>query len=69
MIINVFNFNLLLITAFTPSYFSFLYVPPAVEQIQNVIVKEGRNVTKECKVTAGTPTAAVSWESVETGDT
>lgn len=40
-----------------------------MEQIQDVTVQEGRNVTKECKVTAGTPNPTVFWENVETGDT
>ena len=60
---------MLLNAGFTPSYFSFLYVLRAVEQIQNVAFQEGRYVTKESKATAGTPTLAVSWENVETGDT
>lgn len=40
-----------------------------MKQIQNVTVQEGRNVSKECKVTAGTPTPAVFWENVKTGET
>ena len=46
---------------------SSLPVPAALEQIQNVIVEEGRNVTKECNVTAGTPYPNVSWRNVKTG--
>ena len=38
-----------------------------MEQIQEVIVEEGRNVTKECNVTAGTPPLNVSWKNVKTG--
>ena len=38
-----------------------------MEQIQNVTVEEGRNVTKECNVTAGTPPLNVSWKNVKTG--
>lgn len=40
-----------------------------MEQIQNVTVKEGENVTKECTVTAGTPLPTVFWENVETSET
>ena len=46
---------------------SSLPVPVAVEQIQNVTVEEGRNVTKECHVIAGTPYPHVSWRNVKTG--
>ena len=46
---------------------SSLPVPAALEQIQNVTVEEGRNVTKECHVTAGTPYPYVSWRNVKTG--
>ena len=38
-----------------------------MEQIQNVTVEEGRNVTKECNVTAGTPPLHVFWNNVQTG--
>ena len=38
-----------------------------MEQIQNVKVEEGRNVTKECNVTAGTPPLNVFWKNVKTG--
>ena len=51
----------------TPFSHSSLPVPVAVEQIQNVTVEEGRNVTKECNVTAGTPPLNVSWKNVKTG--
>ena len=50
----------------TPSDFS-LPVPPAVEQVQNATVKEGRDVTKECNVTTGTPPLTVFWENVKSG--
>ena len=51
------------------TYFSRLppLVPAAVEQTQNVTVKEGRSVKKECNVTEGTPTLNVSWKDVKTG--
>ena len=51
----------------TPFSRSSLPVPTAVEQIQEVTVGEGRNVTKECNVTAGTPPLNVSWKNVKTG--
>ena len=38
-----------------------------MEQIQNVTVEEGRNVTKECNVIAGTPYPNFSWMNVKTG--
>ena len=38
-----------------------------MEQIQNLTVEEGRNVTKECNVTAGTPPLNVSWKNLKTG--
>ena len=50
----------------TPSDFP-LPVPPAVEQVQNATVKEGRDVTKECNVTTGTPPLTVFWENVKSG--
>ena len=37
-----------------------------MEQIQNVTVEEGRNVTKECSVTAGTPPLNYLWKNVKT---
>ena len=37
-----------------------------MEQIQNVTVEEGRNVTKECNVTAGTHPLNVFWKNVKT---
>ena len=46
---------------------SSLPVPVTVEQIQNVTVEEGRNVTKECNVTAGTHPLNVFWKNVKTG--
>ncbi|XP_022802711.1 hemicentin-2-like [Stylophora pistillata] len=42
---------------------------PTVEQVQNVTVNEGTNVTKECNTTAGTPPLTVFWQNVKTGDT
>ena len=45
---------------------SSLLVPTAVEQIQNVTVEEGRNVTKECNVAAGTHPLNVFWKNVKT---
>ena len=45
---------------------SSLPVPVAVEQIQNVTVQEGRNVTKECSVTSGTPPLNYFWKNVKT---
>ena len=51
----------------TPFSRSSLPVPVAVEQIQNVTVEEGRNVTKECSVTAGTPLLNYFWKNVKTG--
>ena len=51
----------------TPFSCSSLPVPAAVEQIQNLTVEEGRNVTKECNVTAGTPPLDVSWKNLKTG--
>ena len=38
-----------------------------MEQIQNVTVEEGRNVTKECNVTAGTPPRNYFWKNMKTG--
>ena len=51
----------------TPFPSSSLPVPAAVEQIQHLTVEEGRNVTKECNVTAGTPPLNVSWKNLKTG--
>ncbi|XP_066024495.1 fibroblast growth factor receptor 2-like isoform X2 [Pocillopora verrucosa] len=42
-------------------------VPAAVEQIQNVTMEEGRNLTKECNVTAGSHPLNVFWKNVKTG--
>ena len=58
---------LFLIIKKTPFSRSSLPVPVAVEQIQNVTVEEGRNVTKECNVTAGTPPRNYFWKNVKTG--
>ena len=38
-----------------------------MEQIQNVTVEEGRNVTKECNVTAGTHPRNCFWKNMKTG--
>ena len=38
-----------------------------MEQIENVTVEEGRNVTKECSVTAGTPPLNFFWKNLKTG--
>ena len=38
-----------------------------MEQVQNVTVKEGTNVTMECKVTTGSPPLTVFWENVKSG--
>ena len=46
---------------------SFIPVPPAVEQVQNETVMEGTDLTKECKVTTGTPPLTVFWENVNSG--
>ena len=37
-----------------------------MEQIQNVTVEEGRNVTKECNVTEGAHPLNVFWKNVKT---
>lgn len=36
--------------------------------MQNITVEEGGNVTKECKVTVGTPPLTVFWKNVTTGE-
>ena len=38
-----------------------------MEQVQNVTVEEGRNVTKECNVTAGTLPRNCFWKNMKTG--
>ena len=38
-----------------------------MEQIKNVTVEEGRNVTKECNVTTGTRPRNCFWKNVKTG--
>ena len=58
---------LFLIAKKTPFSRSSLTVPVAVEQIQNVTVEEGRNVTKEGSETAGTPPLNSFWKNVKTG--
>lgn len=45
----------------------FLQVPAAMERVQNVTVKEGKNVSMECKVTTGSPPLTVFWENVKSG--
>ena len=46
----------------------FIPVPTAVEQVQNATVIEGTDLTKECKVTTGTPPLTVFWENVKSGE-
>ena len=46
---------------------SFIPVPPVVEQVQNAAVVEGTDLTKECKVTTGTPPLTVFWENFKSG--
>lgn len=36
---------------------------PAVEHLQNETLDEGSNLTKECNVTAGSPSPTVFWET------
>ena len=50
----------------TPFSRSSLPVPATLGQIQNATAEEGRNETKECNVTVGTP-LNVSWKNVKTG--
>ena len=38
-----------------------------MERVQNVTVKEGKNVLMECKVTTGSPPLTVFWENVKSG--
>ena len=38
-----------------------------MERVQNVTVKEGKNVSMECKVTKGSPPLTVFWENVKSG--
>ena len=38
-----------------------------MEQLLNVTVEEGRNITKECNVTSGTPSLNVFLKNVKTG--
>ena len=45
----------------------FLQVPAATERVQNVTVKEGKNVAMECKVTTGSPPLTVFWENAKSG--
>ena len=40
---------------------------PTTEQLLNVTVEEGKNVTKECNVAAGTPPLNFVWKNVKTG--
>ena len=59
---------LFLITKKTHFSRSSLPVPVAVEQIQNVTVEEGRNVTKGgCNMTTGTPPLNYFWKKMKTG--
>ena len=62
---SCFYFSLLKKTHFSRSS---LPVPVAVEQIQNVTVEEGRNVTKGgCNMTTGTPPLNYFWKNMKTG--
>ena len=54
-------------TVFTPHLNVFLTDPPTMEQLLNVKVEEGENVTKECNVAAGTPPLNFFWKNVKTG--
>ena len=42
--------------------------PPAVEQVLKITVEEGEHVTKECKLTAGTPSPILFWKIVNTSE-
>ena len=42
--------------------------PPAVEQVLKITVEEGEHVTKECRVTAGTPSPILFWKIVNTSE-
>ena len=42
--------------------------PPSVERVPKITVEEGRHVTKECKVTAGTPSPTFFWKIVDTSE-
>ena len=63
----IFTHALFLITKKPPFSRSSLPVPAALEQIQNITVEEGRNVSKGCNVAAGTPPLNVFWKNVKTG--
>ena len=39
-----------------------------MEQVLKITVKEGEHVTKECKVTAGTPSPILFWKIVNTNE-
>ena len=39
-----------------------------MEQLLNVTVKEGKNVTKECNVATGTPPLNFFWKNIKTGE-
>lgn len=64
------RYNFILISKsslFTPHLNVFLTDPPTMEQLLNVKVEEGKNVTKECNVAAGTPPLNFFWKNVKTG--
>ena len=64
---KIYNYSCFCFSSWKNSFsHSSLLVPTAVEQIQNVTVEEGRNVTKECNVTAGTHPLNVFWKNVKT---
>ena len=54
-------------TVFTSHLNAFFTDPPTMEQLLNVTVEEGRNITKECNVTSGTPSLNVFLKNVKTG--
>ena len=63
---EVFLLMFLFLITKTPFSRSSLPVPATLGQIQNATAEEGRNETKECNLTVGTP-LNVSWKNVKTG--
>ena len=64
------HYNCILIsksTVFTPHLNVFLTDPLTMEQLLNVKVEEGKNVTKECNVAAGTSPLNFLWKNLKTG--
>ena len=64
------HYNCILIsksTVFTPHLNVFLTDAPTTEQLLNVTVEEGKNVTKECNVATGTSPLNFVWKNVKTG--